>query len=344
MPAPKLFVSHADDDKVLAKAFVRLLESGIGVPAHEIFCASQKGQGIRPGKEFKDSIRSNLDGATTVVALLSENFYNSAFCMCELGGVWLDSKDLIPVLVPPATYDDMKAVLKGLQALRLDRKEDLDELRDEIKDRLALEKPHGTPRWNGETDAFLAQLGALVTGLPKPPIVPREKHEKLESKLSEYETELAAVRLQLQEEKGLVEELKKTKDASEVKQVLFRNMPEWDRFGELVEAAREALEKLDSTTKEALFADQNDEEYVPQDWEDAKRATDYKEVQLNPEENALRPNRQKTVVNDASNALESLQEWLTSGKPSGRFFQRYASEHGDAPDLSDRAFWDKHLW
>jgi hypothetical protein len=63
MSSTKLFISHATDDRSLVKAFVGLLESGIGVPARDIFCSSLKGQGIKPGAEFKDSIREQLDDA-----------------------------------------------------------------------------------------------------------------------------------------------------------------------------------------------------------------------------------------------------------------------------------------
>lgn len=95
MATAKLFISHAASDKPLVKAFVDLLEGGIGVHPSEIFCSSLKGQGIKPGVDFKASIREHLDGATCVIALVSENFYGSAFCMCELGGVWLQSKSFI---------------------------------------------------------------------------------------------------------------------------------------------------------------------------------------------------------------------------------------------------------
>src|SRR5690242_15798063 len=112
----RLFISHAVADGPVVKSFVNLLESGVGVSPNNIFCASIKGQGILPGLDFKSSIHTNLNNATTVLALISENFYNSAFSMCELGGCWLQAKDLIPILIPPVRYADMKAVLTGIQA------------------------------------------------------------------------------------------------------------------------------------------------------------------------------------------------------------------------------------
>jgi hypothetical protein len=87
MSSAKLFISHASDDKPLVKSFVSLLEAGIGVSPTAIFCSSLKfkGQGIKPGAEFKESIREHLDDATCVIALISPNFYRPLVDM-ELSG------------------------------------------------------------------------------------------------------------------------------------------------------------------------------------------------------------------------------------------------------------------
>src|SRR5438552_15374014 len=96
----KLFISHASADLPVVSAFVDLLEGGVGVPPGDIFCTSLRGQGVKPGKDFKESIRANLNDAECALALVSPNYYASAFSMCELGGVWLTAKDYLPILVP----------------------------------------------------------------------------------------------------------------------------------------------------------------------------------------------------------------------------------------------------
>lgn len=172
MPTTSLFISHAASDKPLAKTFVDLVESGIGVPPREIFCSSLKGQGIKPGADFKSSIREHLGDAACVIALLTPNYYTSAFCMCELGGVWLQAKSFIPVLVPPLGTGDLKAVLVGLQILKIAESADLDELRDELAQRLAF-KPLPTPRWNERRDIFLKGLSKVLKQLPAPTTIDR---------------------------------------------------------------------------------------------------------------------------------------------------------------------------
>src|ERR1039458_2333317 len=101
--ARNVFISHASTDKSLVDSFVQLLEGGVGVRHSQIFCSSVEGHGIPPGKDFKAYIKEKLSEAELVFALISKNFYASAFCMCELGAIWIQAKGFIPVVVPPLT-------------------------------------------------------------------------------------------------------------------------------------------------------------------------------------------------------------------------------------------------
>jgi hypothetical protein len=182
----KLFISHAANDKPLVEAFVDLLEGGIGVSPRDIFCSSLKGQGIRPGADFKSSIRDHLDEATCVIAMISPSFYGSAFCMCELGGVWLQAKSLLPVLVPPIQFSDLKAILAGLQAGQLKERADLDELRDELAQRLSI-SPLPTPRWNTRRDAFLKSLPKLLKQTFRSAPISSDEGTKLQKQLDDLQ-------------------------------------------------------------------------------------------------------------------------------------------------------------
>jgi hypothetical protein len=343
-----LFISHAVTDASVTKSFVNLIESGIGVSPKNIFCTSNKGQGIRPGAEFKDSIRENLDEATTVIALISENYYNSPFCMCELGGTWLQAKDFIPILIPPIRFSDMKAVLVGLQAIRIQINEDLDELRDELAERLGI-KPLPTPRWNEKRDEFLKDLSKKLRKIPPSPVVQRELLDKSESVIHEYEEALSLAQDENTKLKKTISKLKKAKDAKQVAKIVRENMEEADVFDGLIKDIKKKLDALDSVTVEALFAGQRGEDYYPgressyYSWEETRRAQEYKEVEINSEENGIHPNDNHPGVKRALNSIYELENWLEHA--SSEFFEWYMSEHDDhEPDLSDRTFWDKHLW
>ena len=82
----KVFISHATDDKSLADALSDLIEAGIGLTHNQVFCTSIAGQGIPAGQDFKHHIHNELANSLVVIALLTPNYYASAFCLCELGG------------------------------------------------------------------------------------------------------------------------------------------------------------------------------------------------------------------------------------------------------------------
>ena len=343
-----LFISHAVTDVSVTKSFVSLIESGIGVSPNNIFCTSNKGQGIKPGAEFKGSIRDNLDEATIVIALISENYYNSPFCMCELGGTWLQAKEFIPILIPPIRFSDMKAVMVGLQALRIQTKEDLDEFRDELAERLKL-KPLPTPRWNEKRDEFLEELPKKISKIPPSPVVQRALLERAESIIQEYENSLSEIQEENTKLKKTIRKLKKAKDAKEVAKIVQEDMEESAIFAALIKDVRKKLNALDSVTVEAIFAQQRREDYYPglessyHTWEESRRALEYKEVELNSEENGVHPNDNHPGVKKALKAIYEFETWLEEA--SVEFSEWYMSEHDDhEPDISDRTFWDNHLW
>jgi Flp pilus assembly protein TadD len=111
--------------------------------------------------------------------------------MCELGGIWVQAKSVLPVLVPPFEYSNLKAVLVGLQALKLDVPADLDYLRDEIAESLAI-SPMPTARWNHRRDAFLKALPATLKVPSDASCLPRDAHlkghEKVPQSLGAHET------------------------------------------------------------------------------------------------------------------------------------------------------------
>ncbi|MCJ7539180.1 MAG: toll/interleukin-1 receptor domain-containing protein, partial [Desulfobacterales bacterium] len=282
----ELFISHAVADGPVAKQFVNLIESGIGVAPDNIFFTSNKGQGIKPGRDFKSSIHNSLDEATIVIALISENYYNSPFCMCELGGAWLQAKDLIPVLIPPIRFSDMKAVLIGMQSLQIGAPQDLDELRDELSERLNF-KPLVTPRWNEKRDEFLNILTNKLKEIPHSPVVQREKFDKANDIIAEYKAEITEIKNQNDNLHEQNKKLKGAKNSDEVAIIIREDMEDADIFENLIAELKENLGNLDSVTKETIYVSLLGDDYFPgressyYTWDDVQSPIQYKEVSLN---------------------------------------------------------------
>jgi len=163
------------EDKELANALADLLALGVGLGQAQIFCSSLAGMGIPAGKSFKDYIGEELAGAPVVIALLTPNYYSSAFCLCETGATWILSKDFIPLLTPATKFSDMKAVLEGTQALRIEEETALDEVREHLEP-YALKKTKDA-WWTVKKKEFLEELPSILGKLPKPKLPTAEDHK-----------------------------------------------------------------------------------------------------------------------------------------------------------------------
>jgi hypothetical protein len=157
MKAKSIFISHAVANKDLADKIVDLLETGIGVKDTDIFCSSLEGLGVPPGSNFIDFIRQQIEEPKIVILLLTTQYFKSQFCLCELGASWVLSHNVIPLLVKPLEYKDMKAVLTGIQGLKIEDKSDLNMMQDQIVNVLSM-KGKAYARWEIKRDQFLAKL------------------------------------------------------------------------------------------------------------------------------------------------------------------------------------------
>lgn len=77
-----------------------------------IFYSSKYHNGVEIGKNFPNVVRDNFIGANIVVLLLTENFYNSYYCVCEEGAAWISvNKEIVPILLGNLNFGDMKGFI-----------------------------------------------------------------------------------------------------------------------------------------------------------------------------------------------------------------------------------------
>jgi len=159
---PKIFVSHAAKDEELVEEFVDLLQVGIGVHPGDIFCSSLPGMKIPTGAAFVEYIKSQVTDPAVVLLLISTEFLKSQFCNNEVGATWALALPIHPLLVPPTDYSDVRGVLAGTQVGKLNDREALNDLRDDMTERLGL-KPFRTSHWERRRDKFLSRLDGLLS-------------------------------------------------------------------------------------------------------------------------------------------------------------------------------------
>ena len=83
----RIFISHSSKDDIVP-LFVNFLTS-IGIQSNDIFCSSLEGNGVKNGERINDSIRNELQNASIVIYLITNNFLKSTYCTQELGALWM---------------------------------------------------------------------------------------------------------------------------------------------------------------------------------------------------------------------------------------------------------------
>jgi hypothetical protein len=235
-----VFISHAVKDKALVQEIVSLIEEGMGVPEEEIFCSSLNGYGIPNGKNFVTYMKEQLFEPKVVVLMLTPSYFESKFCLSELGAAWIKSHDIFPILVPPLQYADVKDVLLGTQVAKIDDDIKYNELLSTLVATLNF-KPKSQTKWDTKRRAFLKAIKPLLKAVPGSTMVSAAEFKAKTEKLAEVEAELDASETEI---RRLKEQLAATEALKDKKQVTALKVKHSDA------AASEAFNALTEEIKE----------------------------------------------------------------------------------------------
>ena len=316
----KIFLSHSSADVALATEVRNLLIIGCGVTTNDILVSSVPGNGIPAGTpSFGDYLKARLQNAEIVVLLLSENFFASQYCLCELGATWTLSKPYFPLVVPPLSKGELGSTLEVAQAGEINNGRYLDQLPDKIRETVGTGV--GTDAWSLQRDVFLAGLGELIKVLPAPKLVSADKLNEAQTKyqgaiakISEKEKEAAMLKQQ-------IADLEKCKDKDEGNAVARKYSTAQEQFEKLVQSAKGALEKVKQITAAALFAEQAGHPCFPGDgeWPEAMNALEIQEIKR--EMDRVYPRLEHIRVSRAQAALQELDEFLKAEVNAEFFIQ-----------------------
>ena len=86
---PLIFISHCGKQKAFVKALVELFES-CGFSGDNMFCSSVPDFNIDEGEDIVDTLRKKfVDYNLYVIYVLSSEFFDSSYCMNEVGAAWV---------------------------------------------------------------------------------------------------------------------------------------------------------------------------------------------------------------------------------------------------------------
>lgn len=339
-----IVISHASKDKALADKLSDLLTNGCAVDPNDILCTSLEGKGIPAGTtSFIQYLKEQFQEPDLVILLLTENFFASLFCLCELGAVWALELPNFPLVVPPMDKGHLKATLAVAQAGDINNASYLDELRDRIKETVGTEV--ATATWNVKRDTFLQALDAVLKTLEKPTNVPVEKLKEAQAQYQAALTEIGQRDQEVQKLKNQVIDLEKCKDAAQVRAIARKYSTAEEQFERLCQEAQTELGQLERATCIALFQRGRGDYYFPQgqdQWDDVHAAEEVQEVVVPQHENYCEPNAEHPRVRDAVKALRDLERFLDDTQDPD-FLERFEEEHKYPASMGNKDFWKEFL-
>ena len=163
----KVFISHSSKDRDIALAFSGFLES-IDATV-QVFCSSDISS-IPAGSNFANEISKALNDCNIFIPLISSNYYNSRYCMIELGFAYailfrecsVGGYDyLFPVAIPPVKKTDAlsRTPLSCLQVVSLHSAEEIRHLLDGI---YTISSQILKPGINGKINEFVDNIKSYL--------------------------------------------------------------------------------------------------------------------------------------------------------------------------------------
>lgn len=344
-----IFISHAEADKKLVEHFVdNLLNPGLNLTKNKIFCTCLPGSGIRSGKSFHEYIKAEIKDCRVIILLITQCYMESPYCLAEAGASWVLEDDktcqVIPVIVPPLSYADLKATLASVQGEKINDDEDLDDIRDALNNSGVLTEDPNTAQWNVAKGTFLRRLPATLKKLKGPERIDPKKHAELEETNVELEKRLDNADKQIAKLNDLNEKLEKCKDKDEVLSVKLQHSDALGHFESLLGKLKNALSGKGSFAIKLLYYGFNDLQItVPQRgtsdsdefWDDFRRAKEQSFVFEHPAEGV---NMNHPKFKEVAKTLQEISDFIQndSGELEG-----FVEDEWVCPlDMSNIEFWE----
>jgi hypothetical protein len=128
----RLFISHASDDKELARRVVALFRAALNLSASAIRCTSVDGHRLEGGADTDETVRKEIESADAFVGVLSDRSMRSKYVLIELGARWVLNKHLLPLLAPGTPASVLGGPLAGKNALQADSEAQLHQMVREV--------------------------------------------------------------------------------------------------------------------------------------------------------------------------------------------------------------------
>jgi hypothetical protein len=169
----RIFISHSSKDIGIVEEIVDLLGI-VGVAPQQIFCSSLPGYSIEFGQDFLQRIKDELNSNVLVIFVLSHSFYSSPVSLCEMGAVWVQTRQHIPIVVPPLGYDEVRGVIPLTQGFKVNEPLRWNLFKEQLEGLFACKNTASASVWERKRDKAINAINQRIAenqsaALPKVP-------------------------------------------------------------------------------------------------------------------------------------------------------------------------------
>lgn len=101
----KILISHSKANEDEAKKIISILVD-IGVNGDDIICTSVEGYGVPAGEDIVDYLKETFDYKLIMIYLISKNYFESRYCLNEMGAAWVKCSAHLVVNIDKSKIDD----------------------------------------------------------------------------------------------------------------------------------------------------------------------------------------------------------------------------------------------
>ena len=119
----KIFISHRSTDKEVAD-LLEIFLTKCGISTEHIFCTSLPGNDIK--EKIPPEVKEALKNSVVNIAILSQAYYESAYCQNEAGIIWFSDVESVVFALPDVDERSMQGFLNDEYKIkRFDSRSDL---------------------------------------------------------------------------------------------------------------------------------------------------------------------------------------------------------------------------
>lgn len=134
----KIFISHRSTDKVIADAIFDFFVA-TGIPREKIFCSSLPGNDVK--QKISVEVKNTMKNSCVNIAILSNEYYQSAYCLNEAGIIWFQDVPAIPIALLEIEPSNMIGFLDSdYKIRRLDNADDIAYICDTVCEAVSAEQ------------------------------------------------------------------------------------------------------------------------------------------------------------------------------------------------------------